>query len=88
MTSATILSFLAQKHISQREVVASDGLVYLLQRSPAAREPESPSSCTSMPTTWLSRDSSSPATPGPMLPSWTRRPACRWACWNSSSGLP
>lgn len=37
MTTGTILSFLAQRHVSQREVIASDGLVYLLQRSHAAR---------------------------------------------------
>lgn len=33
MSSGTILSFLAQKHVTQREVVASDGLAFLLQRS-------------------------------------------------------
>lgn len=37
MSTGTILSFLAQRHVSQREVVASDGIVFLLQRSQAAR---------------------------------------------------
>jgi hypothetical protein len=37
MPSGTILSFLTQRHVAQREVVASDGLVFLLQRSQPAR---------------------------------------------------